>query len=50
MFAGIARRAHQARGSAVDAEIVGRGEIEQVFGVDRAAEMIVQVPTLGDVV
>ncbi len=49
MLAGIARRGEQARGRAVDAEIVGGGPINHVFGVDRAVEMVVQVSTFGDV-
>ena len=50
VFAGIAGSAEQLRGGAVDAEIVGRSEVEQVFGVDCAVEMIVQVSALGHVV
>jgi hypothetical protein len=50
MFAGIAGGAHQARSGAVHAEVVVRGKIEQIFRVDRAVEVIVQVAALGDVV
>ena len=50
VLAGIAGRAHQLRSSAVDAEIVGGGEVDEVLGVNRAVEVIVQVSALGHVV
>jgi len=49
-FAGIARRAQQARSGAVDAEIVVGRKVNQIFGINGAVQMIVQVTTLGDVV
>ena len=50
MFAGIAGGAQQAGRGAVDAEIVGCREVEQILGVNRAIEVVVQVAALGDVV
>ena len=50
VLAGIAGRAEQSRSGAVDAEIVGRGPVDHVFGIDGAVEVIVQVAALGHVV
>ena len=50
VLAGVARRGEQTRGRPVDAEIVGGGPVDHVFGVDRAVEMVVQVSALGHVV
>ena len=49
VFAGVAGRGQQARRRAVDAEAAVGREIDQIFGVDRAVEMIVQISTLGQV-
>ena len=48
-FAGIARRGKEAGGGAVYAETAGGGEIDEIFGIDGAIEMIVQISTLGQV-
>ena len=49
-IAGVAGRSQQARGRAVNAEIVGGREVDEIFGVDSAAEMVVQVSALRHVV
>jgi len=49
-LAGIAGGSHEARGGAVHAEIVGDGEVNQIFGVDRAIEVIVQIAAFRHVV
>src|SRR5690348_335351 len=50
MLAGIAGRRYQLRGRAIDAEIVGGGEVDQVFGVNGAVKMVVEVCALGHLV
>ncbi len=48
-FAGIARRGEEVGGGAVDAEVAGGGEIDEVLRVDCAVEVVVEVSTFGQV-
>src|ERR1051326_365014 len=50
MLAGIAGGRYQLRGRAIDAEIVGGGEVDQILGVNGAVKVVVEVPAFGHVV
>src|SRR5262249_5042383 len=43
----IARRSYETRTGALDAKIVGSSEVDEVFGVNSAGQMIMQVAALG---
>ena len=46
---GIARRADQPRGRAIDAEVIGSGEVDQILGIDRPVQVVVQIATFWNV-
>ena len=46
VLTGIAGRSEQAGSRPVDAHVVGGRPVDDVFGVERAVEMVVQVPAL----